>query len=95
MDGCPIYRLARKAEEDFLASLLYKRVNKQWAWRLMTQSNSLCRYHAWRIAESTSRKPVLDALGPTILYKNVLEKNWKEKSDREAECPVCKEYPGG
>ncbi|MEB3758516.1 MAG: hypothetical protein GSR87_01450 [Desulfurococcales archaeon] len=91
MDGCPVCRLASKAEEDFLESLLYERVNTQWAWRLMTQSNGLCRYHAWRIAELTSSKPVLDALGPTILYKHVLEKDQRERNDREAECPVCRE----
>ena len=66
-------------------------VNTQWAWRLMRQSNGLCRYHAWRIAELTSSKPVLDALGPTILYKYVLEKDLMDESGREAECPVCKE----
>ena len=90
-DGCPLCRLAREAEENFLESLLYERVNTQWAWRLMTQSNGLCRYHAWRIAELTSSKPVLDALGPTILYKHVLEKHQNERNDREVECPVCKE----
>ena len=91
MDGCPICRLARKAEEDFLESLLYERVNTQWAWQLMTESNGLCRYHAWKIAELTGSKPVLDGLGPTILYKHVLEKHLEGRSNKAVECPVCRE----
>ncbi|MCE4605760.1 MAG: DUF6062 family protein, partial [Desulfurococcales archaeon] len=89
---CPICTILSNHEASILESILYERVNDPRVRREFTSSMGLCKYHAWLIVELSEKSILVDNLGPSLLYRDVLARYIRDDlhSNRE-ECPVCRE----
>jgi hypothetical protein len=97
LGGCPVCRAVRKSEEDLIKSILYEGVNDPSIRRSFRESLGLCPYHAWLFVEVVRKPDVLDGLGSTIIYEDMLSEAielFKEgkyqKIINPEGCPLCK-----
>ncbi len=97
LGGCPVCRAVRKSEEDLIKSILYEGVNDPSIRRGFRESLGLCPYHAWLFVEVARMPDVLDGLGSTIIYEDMLSeavelmKGGKyQEIINPKECPLCR-----
>jgi len=98
LGGCPICRAVRKAEEDTIKNILYEGVNDPQIRKKFRDSLGLCPYHAWLFTEIARRPDVLDGLGSTIIYEDMLTEvlermesgGLKEALRDSGNCFMCK-----
>ncbi|MCE4617227.1 MAG: DUF6062 family protein [Desulfurococcales archaeon] len=92
--GCPVCRLIRRAEEQMIENILYERVNDPGTRSDLRESLGLCGKHAWMLAHIVKKKYYLDALGPSIIYEDILSSIIKrienETIPSTGECILCK-----
>ncbi len=89
--GCPICYLVSRGVMDFLRSILYEYVNDPGVRRRFRESLGLCPHHAWLLARIVEEPDVMDFLGVTILYEDVLSTYIElELNNKAGECMVCK-----
>lgn len=90
--NCPICTILRDYETSILESLLYERVNDPEVRRKFIDSMGLCKYHAWLIVELSEKSSLVDNLGPSLLYRDVLAKYMRDDfNSKKRACPICRE----
>ncbi|MCE4606295.1 MAG: DUF6062 family protein [Desulfurococcales archaeon] len=89
---CPICTILSNYEVSILESILYERVNDPGVRREFIGSMGLCKHHAWLIVELSEKSTLVDNLGPSLLYRDVLALYIRQDlhSKRET-CPICRE----
>ena len=98
LGGCPICRAVRRSEEDLIKNILYEGVNDPQIRKSFRDSLGLCPYHAWLFTEVARRPDVLDGLGSTIIYEDMLSEALDEMNSETLsqglrhlrECPLCR-----
>jgi len=98
LGGCPICRAVRKSEEDSIKNILYEGVNDPQIRKGFRESLGLCPYHAWLFTEVARRPEVLDGLGSTIIYEDMLSEALEKMRTEELpqtlrnlkKCPLCR-----
>ena len=92
--GCPICRLVREVEERTIKDILYEGVNDLDLRSEFRKSLGLCPYHAWLFAEVATKPEVLDGLGATVIYEDMLsqyvEALSRGETASEGECFLCR-----
>jgi len=89
--GCPVCSLVSRDVVEFLKSFLYEYVNDPGARRRFRESLGLCPHHAWLLARIVREPDVMDFLGATILYEDVLSTYLESGLEyRVGECMVCR-----
>lgn len=94
LGGCPICRLLRRTEERFIENILYEEVNDQEIREELGRTLGLCPYHAWMLVRIASRPGVLNGLGATIIYEDMLSEHLQGRETEDAECLVCRHIQG-
>ena len=90
--NCPICTILRNYEVNLIESILYERVNDPEIRRKFIDSMGLCKYHAWLIIELSEKSTLVDNLGPSLLYRDVLARYVRDDfNPRKGTCPICKE----
>ncbi|MCE4615007.1 MAG: DUF6062 family protein [Desulfurococcales archaeon] len=90
--NCPICTILGNYEVNILESILYERVNDPEVRRKFIDSMGLCKYHAWLIVELSERSTLVDNLGPSLLYRDILAKYIRDgHSSKKGTCPICRD----
>ncbi len=68
-EGCPLCRLARKAEDRYLFFFLHEHMNSLPTYEILAKGGRLCRHHSWLVLDRATRQTGL--LGTAVLYDHM------------------------
>ncbi len=93
-EGCPICNIKAREEARSLKHLLYEMVNDPNTRKKLRDSLGFCKWHSLMLEKMIEKNIVVDRLGITIIYKDILEYYLKilEKENgnfTRGECIIC------
>ncbi len=93
--GCLVCRLVRKAEERAVLDVLREGLNDPRLREEVGESLGFCPYHAWMLVRVVEKHGIVDALGASILYEDMLSRLLKSLREGRGEhgrgeCLLCK-----
>ena len=91
LGGCPVCRMLRRTEEKIIENILYEGVNDPEIRGEIRKTLGLCPYHAWMFVQVASKPGVLDGLGATIIYEDMLS-TYLEDMEKKSQgtCLLCR-----
>ncbi len=85
-EGCPVCLLLEKREKRQIDFLFYENVNDPGVREKLRRAGGLCKWHTRLFLQEG------DALGLSILAKDLISQKWKSGEQNDRKCPLCQTY---